>query len=78
VCSKLRRVLLCNRLYQVFRELLQNADDHGAKNFVIDFETLHPMSNGTKPNLGSVKVCDEPKAPTTEYSFRLTRSLNGL
>jgi len=65
---------------EVFRELLQNADDAGAKNFVIDFETPLPIdghaSNGTKPNLNSVKVCNEPKAPP-EYSFHLIRFPNG-
>ena len=59
---------------------MQNADDAGAKNFVIDFETPHPIdghaSNGTKPNLDSVKVCNEPKA-SPECSFRLIRSPNG-
>ncbi|KAG1730663.1 histidine kinase-like ATPase [Suillus paluster] len=44
--------------FTVFRELLQNADDAGAENFTIVFQASHRYaSNGTKPDLSSVKVC---------------------
>ncbi|OJA08565.1 hypothetical protein AZE42_03358 [Rhizopogon vesiculosus] len=46
--------------FTVFRELLQNADDAGAKSFEIVFQKSYVdkcASNGTKPDLDSVKVC---------------------
>ncbi|OAX38949.1 hypothetical protein K503DRAFT_865778 [Rhizopogon vinicolor AM-OR11-026] len=46
--------------FTVFRELLQNADDAWAKSFEIVFQKSHVdkyASNGTKPDLDSVKVC---------------------
>ncbi|KAG1813853.1 uncharacterized protein BJ212DRAFT_1364045 [Suillus subaureus] len=43
--------------FTVFRELLQNADDAGAENFDIVFESLHRCaSNGTTQGLNSAKV----------------------
>ncbi|KAG1798994.1 uncharacterized protein HD556DRAFT_1440065 [Suillus plorans] len=43
--------------FTVFRELLQNADDAGAKNFNIVFESPRGRaSNGTTPGLNSAKV----------------------
>ncbi|KAG2107835.1 hypothetical protein BD769DRAFT_1500283 [Suillus cothurnatus] len=43
--------------FTVFRELLQNADDAGAGNFDIVFESPHRYaSNGTTPDLNSAQV----------------------
>ncbi|KAG1846213.1 histidine kinase-like ATPase [Suillus subalutaceus] len=44
--------------FTVFRELLQNADDAGAENFDVVFESTHAgcTSNGTTPGLNSVKI----------------------
>ncbi|KAG2141060.1 hypothetical protein DEU56DRAFT_797030 [Suillus clintonianus] len=43
--------------FTVFRELLQNADDAGAKNFSIEFQSLAGNeSNGAKPDPNSAKV----------------------
>ncbi|KAG0706650.1 histidine kinase-like ATPase, partial [Suillus ampliporus] len=43
--------------FTVFRELLQNVDDAGAKNFAIAFRTPHECaSDGMKPDLNSAKV----------------------
>lgn len=43
--------------FTVFRELLQNADDAGAENFEIVFESQHGCaSNGTTPGFNSAKV----------------------
>ncbi|KIK42488.1 hypothetical protein CY34DRAFT_142335 [Suillus luteus UH-Slu-Lm8-n1] len=43
--------------FTVFRELLQNADDAGAENFIIVFESPCGFtSNGTKPDPNSAKV----------------------
>jgi hypothetical protein len=36
--------------------LLQNADDAGARNFTIDFQTHKCASNGIQPGLDSVQV----------------------
>lgn len=69
--------------FTVFRELLQNADDAGAENFVIVFESPHGnMSNGTKPDPNSAKVFkwlvknDGAKFQDTDWK-RLTKIAEG-
>lgn len=69
--------------FTVFRELLQNADDAGAENFVIVFESPHGRaSNGMKPDINSAKVFkwlvknDGAKFQDTDWK-RLTKIAEG-